>query len=254
MLATIDPKPDQVTVAMGSSQWDVTSLTKLEDWPPRLANEQTMWAFSNMTVDALPDFYIEHLKRLKKHGIQPYFALAHVHSLETVERLIRQGLYMGPVNGFFSMGGGGSCGVNPFDWMELIRRTPHGSVFTYQTMMRLSHPLAAICIALGQHTRAGIEENLWDTTKGKRLTTVQMIEKQVRMAKELGRKIATAEEARQILKIGVTYNSVEETLLNLGLPPNREGSQKGFIGYTTSGGKVMAARAAGSDGHPLAGE
>ena len=254
MLATIDPKPDQVTVAMGSSQWDVTSLTKLEDWPPRLANEQTMWAFSNMTVDALPDFYIEHLKRLKKHGIQPYFALAHVHSLEIVERLIRQGLYMGPVNGFFSMGGGGSCGANPFDWMELIRRTPHGSVFTYQTMMRLSHPLAAICIALGQHTRAGIEENLWDTTKGKRLTTVQMIEKQVRMAKELGRKIATAEEARQILKIGVTYNSVEETLLNLGLPPNREGSQKGFIGYTTSGGKVMAARAAGSDGHPLAGE
>jgi hypothetical protein len=161
---------------------------------------------------------------------------------------------MGPVNGFFSMGGGGSCGANPFDWMELIRRTPHGSVFTYQTMMRLSHPLAAICIALGQHTRAGIEENLWDTTKGKRLTTVQMIEKQVRMARELGRKIATAEEARQILKIGVTYNSVEETLLNLGLPPNREGSQKGFIGYTTSGGKVMAARAAGSDGHPLAGE
>ena len=69
-----------------------------------------------------------------------------------------------------------------------------------------------------------------------------------------GRPIATAEEARKILKIGVTYNSVEETLRNLGLPPNREGDQKGFIGYTTSGGKVMPARAGGSDGHPLAGD
>lgn len=252
-LATIDPKPDQVTVACGSSQWDLTSLTKLQDWPPRLANEKTMWAFSNMTVDALPDFYIEHLKRLREAGIQPYFALAHIHGLEIVERLIRRGLYMGPVNGFFSMGGGGSCGANPFDWMELVRRTPHGSVFTYQSMFRLSHPLAAMMIALGQHTRAGIEENLWDTTPGKRLTSVQMIEKQVRMAKELGRPIATAEEARKILKIGTWYNSVEETLTNLGLPPNREGGQKGFIGYTTSGGKVMPAREGGSDGHPLAG-
>jgi uncharacterized protein (DUF849 family) len=254
MLATIDPKPDQVTVAMGSTQWDITSLSTMADWPPRLANEQTTWAFSNMVVDALPDFYIEHLKRLKEAGIQPYFALAHIHNLEIVERLIRRGLYMGPVNGFFSMGGGGSCGANPFDWMELVRRTPHGSVFTYQTMFRLSHPLAAMMIALGQHTRAGIEENLWDTTPGKRLTSVQMIEKQVRMARELGRPIATAEEARKILKISVTYNSVEETLQNLGLPPNRKGGQKGFIGYPATDGKIRKATPTGSDGHPLAGE
>jgi uncharacterized protein (DUF849 family) len=61
-------------------------------------------------------------------------------------------------------------------------------------MMRHSWPLAAVCIALGQHTRAGIEENLWDTTKGKRLTSVQMIERHVRMANELGRRIATWEK------------------------------------------------------------
>lgn len=252
MLAELDPKPDQVTVAIGSSQWDVTSLTRLEDWEgTRVANKEAFWAFSNMVADALPDFYIEHLKRLRANGIQAYFALGHIHNLEIVERLIRQGLYMGPVNGFFSMVGGGVCGANPFDWMELIRRTPQGSYFTYQTVMRLSHPLAALCIALGQHTRAGIEENLWDTAKGKRLTSVQMIEKQVRMAEELGRPIATAEQAREMLKIGVMYNSVEETLLNLGLPPNRANAQTGFIGYETSGGKIRPAAPAGSDGHPV---
>jgi uncharacterized protein (DUF849 family) len=252
MLAEIDPKPDQVTVAIGSSQWDVTCLTAMDEWPTRMANPETMWAFSNMVADALPDFYVEHLKRLRRHGIQPYFALGHIHSLEIVERLIRRGLYLGPVNGFFSMVGGGVCGANPFDWMELIRRTPHGSVFTYQSVMRLSHPLAAICIALGQHTRAGIEENLWDSTKGKKLTSVQMVEKHVRLAKELGRKIATADDARRILKIGVWYNCVDETLLNLGLPPNRERGQQGFIGYTKTDGKIRPAQAAGSDGHPIA--
>jgi hypothetical protein len=138
--------------------------------------------------------------------------------------------------------------------MELVRRTPQGSVFTYQSVFRLTFPLASIMIALGQHTRAGIEENLWDTTPGKRLTTVQMIEKNVRMANELGRPIATAEEAREILKLGVTYNSVEETLQNLGLPPNRKGAEKGFIGYPATDGRIRKAHVSGSDGHPLAGD
>jgi uncharacterized protein (DUF849 family) len=250
LLAEIDPKPDQVTVAVGSTQWDLTSMLKMEDFAgTHVANEQAIWAFSNMVADALPDFYIEHLKRLRQHQIQPYFALAHIHSLEIVERLIRRGLYMGPVNGFFSMVGGGSCGANPFDWMELIRRTPQGSVWTYQSIMRLSHPLAALMIALGQHTRAGIEENLW-TPQGDRMTTVQMIEKHVRIANELGRKIATPEEARRILKIGTWYDSADETLFNLGLPPNRQEGQQGFRVYETDG-KVRAPQPAGSDGHPI---
>jgi uncharacterized protein (DUF849 family) len=252
MLAEIDPKPDQVTVAIGTTLYDMTPLITMDDVQgTHLANPEQIWAFSQMVADATSDFYVEHLKRLKKTGIQPYFALTHVHSLMIVERLVRQGIHMGPVNGFFSMIGGGVTGTNPFDWLELFRRTPHGSVFTYQTMMRHSWPLAAVCIALGQHTRTGIEENLWDTTKGKRLTSVQMIEKHVRMARELGRKIATGDEARRILKIGVTYNSVEETLINLGLPPNRQTGQTGFVGYTTDGKLPVPRPAAGADGHIL---
>jgi uncharacterized protein (DUF849 family) len=243
MLAEIDPKPDQVTVAIGSSLYDPTPLMSLEDVQgTHIANPKALWQFANMVADATPEFYVEHLKRLRAHEIQPYFALAHVHQVEIVERLIRNGLYMGPMNGFFSMVGGGVAGVNPFDLMELIRRTPHGSVFTYQTMMRHSWPLASLCITLGQHTRAGIEENFWDARKGgKRLTSVQMIEKNVRMAHELGREIATAEEARRILKIGTWYNTVEETLFNLGLPPNRAEGQKGFLVYDTDGRLPKAA-------------
>jgi hypothetical protein len=71
--------------------------------------------------------------------------------LELVERLIRTGYYMEPVNGYFSIASG-VCGANPFDLMELIRRAPHGSFFT-RLRFDLPHPVAAICIALGQHTR-----------------------------------------------------------------------------------------------------
>ena len=223
-LAEIDPKPDQVTVACGTSLYDLTALHPVDDAfeGTRFSNPAMLHAMANLIADSTPDFYIENIKRLVQHEIQPYFALADVHGLELIERLIRKGYYMGPMNGFFSIGAGGVCGANPFDLMELIRRTPHGSFFTYQTTMRLTHPLAAICIALGQHTRAGIEDNLWNTTKGVRMSTIEMIERDVRIAKELGRAIATPEQAHQMLKIGVTYKSTEETLANLGLPPNRK--------------------------------
>jgi uncharacterized protein (DUF849 family) len=252
-LAEIDPKPDQVTVTCGTSLYDQTAIHTLDVWEGTRFLDPAMYhAMANLVADSTPDFYLENIKRLVQNRIQPYFALGDVHSLELVERLIRKGYYMGPMNGFFSTGAGGVCGVNPFDLMELVRRTPHGSCFTYQSTFRLTHPISAMMIALGQHTRAGIEDNLWNTTKGVRMTTVEMIERHVRMARELGRPVATAEQTRQMLKIGVTYGSTEETLANLGLPPNRQPGHQGFMVLETDGKFHPAAQ--GGCGHIHAGE
>jgi hypothetical protein len=80
--------------------------------------------------------------------------------------------------------------------------------------------------------------------------TVKQIEKLARISRELGREIATSEQAREIHKIGVWYDTVEETLFNLGLPPNRKAGQQGFQVYPSA--KLGTAHVAGSDGHPLA--
>jgi hypothetical protein len=45
-----------------------------------------------------PAFYLKHLKRLWAHKIQPYFVPGTVHQLEIIERLLRAGVYMGPMN------------------------------------------------------------------------------------------------------------------------------------------------------------
>ena len=54
----------------------------------------------------------------------------------------------------------------------------------------------------------------------------KQIEQIVRIAAELGREIANAREAREIYKIGVQYNSVEETLAKHGMVPNRQPGQR----------------------------
>ena len=252
-LCAIMPAPDQITVMCGSTLYDQTAIHPVDAFEgTRFTNPAMIHAMANLVMDATPDFYLENIKQCVAHGIQPYFALGHIHGMEVVERLIRKGYYMGPVNGFYSTGAGGVCGVNPFDLMELVRRSPHGSCFTYQSTFRLTYPISMMMIALGQHTRAGIEDNLWDTKKGVRLSSVKMIEKQVRMAQEIGRPIATAAQAHQMLKIGVTYKSTDETLANIGLPPNREGSNKGFMVHKTDGRFHPAAQ--GGCGHIHAGE
>jgi uncharacterized protein (DUF849 family) len=252
MLAEIDPKPDQITVAIGTSLYDLTSMMTMDDVAgTHMADPKVIWAYSNMVAEASPEFYIEHLKRLRNNGIQAYFALGHIHQLEIVERLIRRGLYMGPVNGFYSMVGGGVAGANPFDYMELIRRAPHGSVWTYQSVMRMQWPIQTMSIALGQHVRIGIEDNLWGARKGERMGSVQQVEKLVRIAGELGRRIATTEDARRIMKVGTWYDTVEETLFNLGLPPIRQEGQRGFLTYETDGRlHDEAERAAASPSDP----
>jgi uncharacterized protein (DUF849 family) len=253
MLTELNPKPDQVTIVVGSTQMNILDLTTPDDVQgTQLANPAMQAAYQNMVADATPEFYVEHLKRLRKNGVQPMFAMAHVHTLEAIEHLIRTGVYMGPLNHTMTaIGGAGGCGRNPFDFMEWVRRSPHGSVATYESLWRTVAPYAAMAVALGIHIRVGLEDNMW-RRKGERMTSVQQVEQVVRIAKELGRKVATADEARQILKIGTWYNSPDETLANLGLPPNRKDGQLGFIVKETDG--RLHPPVSGSDGHPIAGQ
>jgi uncharacterized protein (DUF849 family) len=250
MLTELDPKPDQVTVSTGTSLWDVVSMMSKEDVKgTHLDDPKVQAAWAGMVVDSTPAFYLEHLKRLRQHKIQPYFVPAHVHQIEIIERLIRAGVYMGPLNMALAGDGGGTLGRNPFDWMEMIRRTPQGAVATFWTSMRGLISLSAMALVLGQHIRVGNEDNIWGADR-KRATSVKQVEGVVRLAREFGRKVATAEEARQIMKIGVWYNSVEETLRNLGLPPNPTEYNPGFLLWETDG--KLTKGVVGSDSHPIA--
>ena len=52
----------------------------------------------------------------------------------------------------------------------------------------------------------------------------------MRIARELGREVATGKEARDIYQIGEYYGSADETLAKLGFAPNRQpGPASGFL-------------------------
>ena len=59
------------------------------------------------------------------------------------------------------------------------------------------------------------------------VSSVEQIRQCVRVAHELGREVANGKEARAIYRIGVQYDSIEETLKANGMAPNRVPGQLG---------------------------
>ena len=227
MLAELSPKPDQVTIAINTNQMNVCELMSADDVAgTSLALPAYQAAYSEMTIPSGPSFVAEHLKRLQANRIQPHFMLGDAGQLETVERLIRRGVYTGPLVLNWVGIGGGADGPNPTNMMEFVRRVPPGAVLTIESIMRNVLPLNTMAIAMGLHVRVGIEDNLWGR-KGERITSVRQVEQMVRIARELYRDVASGEQARQLYRIGEHYRDADDTLARLGYAPNRRDGQRG---------------------------
>lgn len=227
-LATLQPTPDQVTLAVNTSQMNMVELMTPEDRAgTSFARKAVYDAYEEMIVPAGPKWLREHLEALTANNIQPHFQITAKTGLITLERMIRQGLYKGPVNINWVALSGGFDNPDPYSMMEFIRHVPDGATLTLETQMRACLPVNAMAIAMGLHVRCGIEDTLWGP-RGEPITSVQQIEQVVRLSRELGRDIASAKDARAIFRSGQKFQSTEQTLKELRYPEARRPLKPGL--------------------------
>ena len=222
MLAELTPVPDQVTVTVNTAQMNIFEQMEPADIAGTSLAEPALYnAFREMIVPAGPTWAEEHIKRLSAKGIQSAFQFYNINSFETVERMIRRGVYKGPLVMNWVAIGGGMDAPNIYNLANFLRATPDGAMLTLESSMRNVLPINTMAIAMGLHVRCGIEDNLWTQDHKSKMSTVKQIEQLVRISRELGREVATGKEAKKICKIGVFYDSIEETLAKNGFAPNR---------------------------------
>ncbi len=230
MLAELEPKPDQVTVTVNTSQMNVVEQFDASDIKGSSWEDPAVFsAYKEMTVPAQPGWVEEHIRRLTAAGIQSEFQCYNINSFESVERLIRRGVYKGPLVMNWVAIGGGMDSPSVYSLAHIARAVPDGAVLTVESSTLNVLPVNTIGIAMGLHVRTGTEDNLWNQTRTKKIGTAAQIEQLVRISRELGRPIATAQQAREICRIGVFYDTVEETLAANGFAPNAKGRQQGFL-------------------------
>jgi 3-keto-5-aminohexanoate cleavage enzyme len=97
----------------------------------------------------------------------------------------------------------GSLGSIPADVKDLaylVDSLPSGSTWSATGIGRFQTQINIAAILMGGHIRVGIEDSIYYKYPEKELATNEKLVKRiVRIARELGREIATPKEARKIL-------------------------------------------------------
>lgn len=141
-------------------------------------------------------------KRMLENNIKPEYECFEMGHLDTILRLAQKGQVPGaPMQFNFVLGVFGCTPATGENLAWLVRNIPEGSTWTATGIGRYQFPLAMVAIPMGGNVRVGFEDNLYLSKGVLAKSNGELVEKVVRLSRELGREIASPAEARRILSL-----------------------------------------------------
>jgi 3-keto-5-aminohexanoate cleavage enzyme len=171
-----DPAPDMASLDMGP-------LNRYD----RLTSENT-----RDTIDELAH-------EMDERGIVPELEVFNNGHLNETFRLLDEGLVREAPYVNLIFGGGTLTPPDPRNLLNLVDQLPEGSPWNVLGFGPHQVPLTTMAILLGGHVRVGLEDNVYYRSGELAESNAQLVERTVRIAEELGRPVATTDEARGIL-------------------------------------------------------
>lgn len=138
-------------------------------------------------------------KKMIELGVKPEIEVFEKGMIDTAIRLQAKGFIKAPMHFNFVLGVAGGISATLRDLVFMQGSIPAGSTFTVAGMGRAAFQMAAATIVAGGHVRVGFEDNTYLARGIQAKSNGELVAKVVRIAKELGREIATPAEARAIL-------------------------------------------------------
>jgi uncharacterized protein (DUF849 family) len=200
-------KPELATFNMGTINFSIHPIAdryKDEDykypWEKEFAISTKDFIFRNTFGD------IEKLMEIMKgNSTKPEFELYDVGHLYNLNFLVRREVIKFPVWLQFVTGILGGIGANVEEVVHMKQtadRLLGGDNYIW-SVIGAGYPaefnLAALGVMMGGHARVGFEDNIFIDKGVLAKSNAELVEKVVRVARELGREIATPDEARKIL-------------------------------------------------------
>lgn len=139
-------------------------------------------------------------KRMLENDIKPEYECFEMGHLDTILTMAKKGQVPGdPMQFNFVLGVHGCTPATVQNLCWLVNAIPAGSTWTATGIGRHAFTLAAAAIAMGGNVRVGFEDSVYLEKGVLAKSNGEMVAKVVRIAKEMGREIATSAEAREIL-------------------------------------------------------
>ena len=193
-LSSLDAGPEVSDIDMGPLAFALKLRRRL---PPLTGRDQ-----DEFTDDVIPITVGEtelRARRMKERGILPTLAIFNSGHWGMVYNLIDKGLVSPPYNFLFVLGMTSGAVATPACLLDLLRDAPQPSNAFVFAVSRHDLPMTTMASLLGLHVMIGMETNLYVQEGVLADSNARLVERTVRIARELGRKIATPAQAREML-------------------------------------------------------
>jgi 3-keto-5-aminohexanoate cleavage enzyme len=178
-LTEINPKPDMLTINSGTFEFSWAGIT-----------------FENPMA-----FNEEFVKKSNARNIAIECEVYDLSHVENVLELVRRGTLKRPVHFSFVLGIKGGIPATPKTIISLVDMIPDDSSWQVITISRLQLPSTAMAMCMGANIRTGLEDNIYYSHGVLAKSNAQLVERMVRMAKELGREIASVEDTKKMMGV-----------------------------------------------------
>ena len=180
-------KPDVAALNMGSMNYAKYSRSRHD------------FVFSMVFANPFEEI-VELLEAMNADGIKPEhecFDLGHVGSLEP---LVDKGVLHPPLHVSCVMGVLGGVPPTARNLAAMVDNIPAGSHWGLIGVSRKQWTLAAAALALGGSLRVGLEDNFYLPDGSMARSNGDLVARARRMAEDTGRRVATIDEARALLR------------------------------------------------------
>ena len=151
----------------------------------------SVYANSPQLIDALA-------RDMRTYCIKPEIEVFDASMISNAVALLEKGIIDPPLHFDFVLGLKGALPATIENLVYLKNVIPAGSTWSVAAIGRGQLPMNIHAILMGGHVRVGLEDNIY-FSKGKLTSNEQLVERVVRLSRELGREVATSDEARTIL-------------------------------------------------------
>jgi 3-keto-5-aminohexanoate cleavage enzyme len=184
-LQSIDAGPEMASLNMGIINYPLPSGTGY-----------------NMS-DNTPADIAWYAEKMKAKNVKPEMEVYNLAMMKDVDMLIQKGLLVKPyyVSFVMRMPAQNTLEATRRNLFIMVDSLPPDSVFNVCALGPYQLPMTTFSILEGGMARVGMEDNIYYRRGEKAKSNAQLVERTVRIARELQREIATPEEARQILNI-----------------------------------------------------
>lgn len=181
-------KPDMAAFNMGSMNYAIFS------------KRQKQFYFSGIFENSF-QIMQQVVTTMNENNICPEMECFDTGHIRNVEPLRAMGLI--PENACYSlvMGVLGGIGATPENLMHQIKQVPEGKFWQVIAISRKQWQMAAIACTMGGNFRVGLEDNFYLPNGEMAKSNGECAEWGVKLARIMGREVATIEETREMLNI-----------------------------------------------------